>query len=122
MAVGRRSCQICALIVEGETFQNSNHSRSFTISSGAYHCNSENVVYLLQCDCCNKKCPLIRDLGLRVSRAYFNGLRAPKDKIAVLQGSILCSSGLQGLYFLKFKKTAMGMVWAPGLLISKLSK
>ena len=40
--------------MEGETFQNSNHSRSFTISSGAYHCNSENVVYLLQCDCCNK--------------------------------------------------------------------
>ena len=52
---GRRSCQICALIVEGEAFQNSNESRSFTISSGAYHCNSENVVYLLQCDCCNKK-------------------------------------------------------------------
>ena len=42
---GRRSCQICALIVEGETFRNFNDSRSFTISSGAYHCNSENVVY-----------------------------------------------------------------------------
>ena len=51
---GRRSCQICALIVEGGTFRNFNDSRSFTISSGAYHCNSENVVYLLQCDCCNK--------------------------------------------------------------------
>ena len=49
------NCQICALIVEGETFRNLNDSRSFTISSGAYHCNSENVVYLLQCDCCNKK-------------------------------------------------------------------
>ena len=43
----RRSCQICALIVEGETFRNFNDSRSFTISTGAYHCNSENVVYLL---------------------------------------------------------------------------
>ena len=51
---GRTSCQICALIVEGETFRNFNDSRSFTISSGAYHCNSENVVYLLQCNCCNK--------------------------------------------------------------------
>ena len=60
----------------------------------------------------------LRDLGLRVSRAHFNGLRAPKDKIAVLQGSIACSSGLQGLYFpyfLKFEKIAMGIVWASGL-------
>ena len=57
----------------------------------------------------------LRDLGLRVSRAFFNGLRAPKDEIAVLQGSIACSLGLQGLYFLKFEKIAMGIVLAPGL-------
>ena len=62
----------------------------------------------------------LRDLGLRVSRAYFNRLRAPKDKIAVLQGSILCSSGLQWLYFLKLEKTAMGIVWAPGLEAFKM--
>ena len=61
----------------------------------------------------------LRDLGLRVSRTYFNGLRAPKDKIAVLQGSIACSSGLQELYFLKFEKIAMGL---SGLQGSKLSK
>ena len=52
----------------------------------------------------------LRDLGLRVSTAYFDGFRAPKDKIAVLQGSIACSSGLQGLYFLKFVKIAKGNV------------
>ena len=52
--------------------------------------------------------------SLRVSRTYFNGLQAPKDKIAVLQGSI-ASSGLQKLYFVKFEKIAMGIVWAPGL-------
>ena len=44
---------------------------------------------------------------------YFNGLQAPKDKIAVLQGSIACSSGLQGLNLLKFEKIALGNVWAP---------
>ena len=64
---------------------------------------------------------LLRDLGLRVSRTYFNGLRAPKDKIAVLQGSIGCSSGLQELYFLKFEKIAMGIVWAPGLQAFKMT-
>ena len=62
----------------------------------------------------------LRDLGLRISRTYFNGLRAPKDKIAVLQGSIARSSGLQELYFLKFEKIAMGIVWAPGLQAFKM--
>ena len=62
----------------------------------------------------------LRDLGLRVSRAFFNGLRAPKDEIAVLQGSIACSLGLQGLYFLKFEKIAMGIVLAPGLQAFKM--
>ena len=57
----------------------------------------------------------LRGLGLRVSMAFFNGLRAPKDKIAVLQGSIACSSGLQGLYFLEFETIVMRFVWAPGL-------
>ena len=26
------------------------------IFSGPLHCNTESVVYMLQCDCCNKKC------------------------------------------------------------------
>ena len=52
--------------------------------------------------------------------AYFNGLPAPKDKIAVLQGSIACASGLHELYFLKFEKIAMGIVWAPGLQAFKM--
>ena len=52
---GRRSCQICPIVVEGDTFGNFNESRSFTNFSGAYNCNSQNVVYLLQCNICNKK-------------------------------------------------------------------
>ena len=51
----RRSCQICPIVVEGNTFGNFNESRSFTNFSGAYNCNSQNVVYLLQCNICNKK-------------------------------------------------------------------
>ena len=36
-------------------FYNADESRFFWNFSGAYDCNSVNVVYLLQCTCCNKK-------------------------------------------------------------------
>ena len=49
----------------------------------------------------------LRDLGLRVSRAHFNGLRAPKDKIAVLQGQ-------PGLHCKLF--------WAPGAQFLKIQE
>ena len=52
---GRKSCQICGLIKEGDSFENSDENRSFSIFSGRYNCNSENVVYLLQCECCRRK-------------------------------------------------------------------
>ena len=52
---GRKSCKICGLIQDGDSFQNSHENRSFNIFSGRYNCNSENVVYLLQCECCHKK-------------------------------------------------------------------
>ena len=34
---GRKSCQICPIVVEGDTFRNFNESRSFTNFSGAYN-------------------------------------------------------------------------------------
>ena len=52
---GRRSCQICPLIREGDTFENANDSRKLKIFSGPLHCNTESMVYMLQCSCCNKK-------------------------------------------------------------------
>ena len=52
---GRKSCQICGLIQEGDSFRNSDENRSFTIYSGKYNCNSENVVYLLLCECCHEE-------------------------------------------------------------------
>ena len=52
---GRRSCQICPLMKEGDTFQNSDSTRSFKNFSGRFDCNSDHVVYLLQCESCNMK-------------------------------------------------------------------
>ena len=51
---GRRSCQICPLMREGDTFHNFDSTRSFKNFSGRYDCNSDHVVYLLQCESCNK--------------------------------------------------------------------
>ena len=52
---GRRSCQICPLMREGDTFHNFDSARSFKNFSGRYDCNSDHVVYLLQCESCDKK-------------------------------------------------------------------
>ena len=52
---GRRSRQICTLMREGDTFNNFDSTRSFKNFSGRYDCNSDHVVYLLQCECCSKK-------------------------------------------------------------------
>ena len=45
-----RSCQICPLMGEGDTFPNFDSTRSFKNFSGRYDCNSDHVVYLLQCE------------------------------------------------------------------------
>ena len=52
----------------------------------------------------------VEDLGLRVSRASINGLRAPKGKIVVLQGSIASFSGLHGLHPSKFEKATIMII------------
>ena len=100
---GRRSCQICALIVEGETFQNSNHSLSFTISSGAYHCNSENVVYLLQCDCCNRKYVGSTKTKFRqrfnVYKSYFRTYARKYNEGSLDRGKAVPQAGFFGHFF-----------------------
>ena len=40
---GRRSCQICHLMREGDTFHNFDSTRSFKNFSGRYDCNSDHV-------------------------------------------------------------------------------
>ena len=40
---------------EGDTFHNFDSTRSFKNFSGRYDCNSDHVVYLLQCESCDKK-------------------------------------------------------------------
>ena len=100
---GRRSCQICALIVEGGTFRNFNDSRSFTISSGAYHCNSENVVYLLQCDCCNKKYLGSTKTKFRqrfnVYKSYFRTYARKHNEGSLGRGKAVPQAGFFGHFF-----------------------
>ena len=64
--------------------------------------------------------PLNGSHAASLQRAYFDGLRAPQGKIIMLQGSNTYFSGLQGLHLLKFEKTTMGIVWAPGLQAFKM--
>ena len=52
---GRRDCRVCGLIEESTTFSNKNNERSYNIRQGPLHCNSKNVVYLMQCKTCNKQ-------------------------------------------------------------------
>ena len=61
------------------------------------------------------------DLGLRVSRAYFNGPRALKGKTVVLQGFIAYFSGLEGLHLLKSMRTAI-IVWVSELHDESVAK
>ena len=46
---GMKSCQICNVIMDGDSFENSDENRSFKNFSRRYNCNSENVIYLQQC-------------------------------------------------------------------------
>ena len=86
---GRKRCQICGLIQEGDSFQNPDENRSFNIFSG---CNSENVVYLLQCECCHKKYvgstkTKFRQ-GFNVYKSYFRSY-ARKHNKGTLEGGKL---------------------------------
>ena len=68
---GRRSCQICPLMREGDTFHNFDSTRSFKNFSGRYDCNSDHVVYLLQCESCDKKYVGSTKTKSNVYKSYF---------------------------------------------------
>ena len=55
--LGRRGppCQICNMIEESTTFTDKDESRIFDIRKGPLDCNTENVVYLIQCRVCKKQ-------------------------------------------------------------------
>ncbi len=100
---GRKNCQICALILEGGSFQNHNDSRSFTISSGAFHCNSENVIYLLQCECCNKKYVGSTKTKFRqrfnVYKSYFRTYARKHNEGSLDRGKAVPQAGFFGHFF-----------------------
>ena len=50
---GRSDCQVCGLIVCDTHFSSNLTGRTFEIRGGPFHCNSSNVVYLLECKTCS---------------------------------------------------------------------
>ena len=49
---GRSDCQVCNYIICDTHFSSKVTSRSFEIRGGPFHCNSSNVIYLLECKTC----------------------------------------------------------------------
>ena len=89
---GRRSCQICPLMREGDTFHNFDSTRSFKNFSGRYDCNSDHVVYLLQCESCNKKyvgsTKTKFGKGLMLTSPILGHTHANTTKILLIKGSL----------------------------------
>ena len=99
----RKSCQICGLIKEGNSFENSDENRSFTIFSGRYNCNSENVVYLLQCECCRKKYVGSTKTKFRqrfnVYKPYFRSYARRRDQGTLDRGKIIPQANFFSHFF-----------------------
>ena len=51
---GRKDCQVCDKIVPDTHFSSTVTGKKYEIRGGPYHCNSKNIVYLLEC----KKCKI----------------------------------------------------------------
>ena len=51
----RSRCQIFPFIAETKTFQNMDKSKTFDIRKGILNCNSNLVVYLIECKSCSKQ-------------------------------------------------------------------
>ena len=45
---GRKNCEICHILHQGDTFESSNTGKQYKINF-SFNCNSRNVVYLLTC-------------------------------------------------------------------------
>ena len=100
---GRKSCQICGLIQEGDSFQDSDENRSFNIFSGRYNCNSENVVYLLQCECCHKKYVGSTKTKFRqrfnVYKSYFRSYARKHNEGTLERGKLIPQSNFFSHFF-----------------------
>ena len=46
---GRKDCQVCDKIVPDTHFSSTVTGKKYEIRGGPYHCNSKNIVYLLEC-------------------------------------------------------------------------
>ena len=50
---GRKDCQICEAIVNDTHFTSQVTAQRFQIREGPLHCNSKNIVYLMECRTCS---------------------------------------------------------------------
>ena len=48
-----KRCKVCEVINPTKTFSNKEDDRTFHIKGGKLNCNSQNIVYLVQCKTCN---------------------------------------------------------------------
>ena len=51
---GRKNCEICYILHQGDTFESSNTGKQYKINF-SFNCNSRNVIYLLTCKICEKQ-------------------------------------------------------------------
>ena len=51
---GRKNCEICHILHQGDTFESSSTGKQYKINF-SFNCNSRNVVYLLTCKICEKQ-------------------------------------------------------------------
>ena len=51
---GRKNCEICHILYQGDTFESSNTGKQYKINC-SFNCNSRNVVYLLTFKICEKQ-------------------------------------------------------------------
>ena len=51
---GRKNCEICYVLHQGDTFESSNIGKQYKINF-SFGCNSINVLYLLTCKICEKQ-------------------------------------------------------------------
>ena len=87
---------------EGDTFQNCNSTKSFKTFCGKYDCNSEFVVYLLQCECCGKKYVASTKTKFRqrfnVNESYFRSYSRKHSEGSLDKGKPIPQASFFGLF------------------------
>ena len=100
---GRKSCQVCPLMREGDPFQDFNSTKSFKTFSGKHDCISKHVVYLLQCECCSRKYVGSTETKFRqrfnVYKSYFRSYSRKHSEGSLDKGKPIPQASFFGHFF-----------------------